>query len=34
MDTHPNYLYRVLPNLAAQGLVIKKGRGWHPVETA
>ncbi|MGH2942491.1 MAG: hypothetical protein ACRDLN_06935, partial [Solirubrobacteraceae bacterium] len=28
-----NYLYRVLPGLAADGLVRKDGRGWHPAET-
>ena len=25
-----NYLYRVLPGLAQEGKVVKKGRGWHP----
>jgi hypothetical protein len=25
-----NYLYRVLPGLAADGLVVKDGRGWKP----
>jgi hypothetical protein len=25
-----NYLYRVLPGLAQDGLVIKEGRGWKP----
>jgi hypothetical protein len=29
-----NYLYRVLPQLAADGLVRKAGRGWHPNEIA
>lgn len=29
-----NYLYRVLPKLAEQGLVEKRGRGWHPTATA
>jgi hypothetical protein len=29
-----NYLYRVLPSLAEQGLVEKRGRGWHPTATA
>jgi hypothetical protein len=28
-----NYLYRVLPGLAAEGLVRKDGRGWHPSES-
>ena len=27
---HPNYLYRVLPDLEKDGRVKKKGRGWHP----
>ena len=26
---HPNYLYRVLPQLEAQGAVKKDGKGWH-----
>jgi hypothetical protein len=26
---HPNYLYRVLPQLEAQGAVRKDGTGWH-----
>jgi hypothetical protein len=26
---HPNYLYRVLPQLEAQGAVRKEGNGWH-----
>ncbi len=29
MDIKQNYLYRVMPDLAEQGLVIKSGRGWH-----
>lgn len=28
-----NYLYRVLPQLAADGLVRKDGRGWYPNDT-
>jgi hypothetical protein len=28
---HPNYLYRVLPQLEAQGAVRKEGTGWHAV---
>jgi hypothetical protein len=28
MGIKQNYLYRVLPGLAAEGLVIKDGRGW------
>ena len=26
---HPNYLYRVLPQLESQGAVRKDGTGWH-----
>jgi hypothetical protein len=26
---HPNYLYRVLPQLEAQGAVRKDGKSWH-----
>ena len=26
---HPNYLYRVLPQLEAQGAVRKEGKSWH-----
>jgi hypothetical protein len=29
-----NYLYRVLPALAQDGLVIKEGRGWKPKDSA
>jgi hypothetical protein len=29
-----NYLYRVLPGLADDGLVVKDGRGWKPKDTA
>jgi hypothetical protein len=28
MGIKQNYLYRVLPGLAADGLVVKEGRGW------
>ena len=31
MGIEPNYLYRVLPKLAADGQVRKDGTGWHPV---
>ena len=34
MGIKQNYLYRVLPGLADDGLVKKDGRGWHPTETA
>jgi hypothetical protein len=30
MGIKQNYLYRVLPGLADDGLVTKDGRGWHP----
>jgi hypothetical protein len=33
MGIKHNYLYRLLPSLAAQGLVVKDGRGWHPAPT-
>ena len=29
MGFKQNYLYRVMPDLAEQGLVTKSGRGWH-----
>jgi hypothetical protein len=34
MNIKQNYLYRVLPGLAADGLVVKNGRGWHPKNAA
>jgi hypothetical protein len=34
MGIKQNYLYRVLPGLADDGLVAKDGRGWHPKEAA
>jgi hypothetical protein len=30
MGIKQNYLYRVLPGLVEDGLVVKRGRGWHP----
>lgn len=30
MKIQPNYLYRVLPKLAADGQVKREGKGWHP----
>lgn len=27
---HPNYLYRVLPDLQKEGRIRRKGRGYHP----
>jgi hypothetical protein len=32
MGIKQNYLYRVMPGLAEQGLVVKSGRGWHTRE--
>jgi CRP-like cAMP-binding protein len=34
MGIKQNYLYRVLPSLAQDGLVSKKGRGWHAKDAA
>lgn len=34
MKINQNYLYRVLPGLAKDGLVRKDGRGWYPVDAA
>jgi hypothetical protein len=34
MGIKQNYLYRVMPGLADQGLVTKSGRGWHMREQA
>jgi hypothetical protein len=34
MGIKQNYLYRVLPGLAADGLVVKDGRGWKPKDAA
>jgi sugar-specific transcriptional regulator TrmB len=30
MGIKANYLYRVLPNLASEGQVKRRGKGWHP----
>jgi DNA-binding IscR family transcriptional regulator len=30
MGIKQNYLYRVMPDLAKNGEVVKSGRGWHP----
>jgi DNA-binding HxlR family transcriptional regulator len=27
---HPNYLYRVLPDLEKEGRIKRQGRGYHP----
>ncbi len=34
MGIKQNYLYRVLPSLAEDGLVVKEGRGWKPKDAA
>lgn len=34
MGIKQNYLYRVLPGLAQDGLVVKDGRGWRPKAAA
>ena len=34
MGIKQNYLYRVLPGLAQEGLVVKDGRGWKPTQPA
>jgi hypothetical protein len=34
MGIKQNYLYRVLPGLADDGLVVKDGRGWKPKDAA
>jgi hypothetical protein len=30
MKIQPNYLYRVMPRLAAEGQITRNGQGWHP----
>jgi hypothetical protein len=30
MGIEPNYLYRVMPRLVAEGQVKRDGQGWHP----
>jgi DNA-binding MarR family transcriptional regulator len=34
MKIEPNYLYRVLPRLAADGQVNRDGQGWHPAASS
>jgi hypothetical protein len=34
MGIKQNYLYRVLPGLAQDGLVVRDGRGWRPKDPA
>jgi hypothetical protein len=30
LNMKQNYLYRVMPQLASDGKIVKSGRGWHP----
>lgn len=30
LKIEPNYLYRVMPKLVADGKVMRQGQGWHP----
>jgi hypothetical protein len=32
MKIEPNYLYRVMPKLTADGLITRDGQGWHPAK--
>ncbi|MBV8953427.1 MAG: winged helix-turn-helix transcriptional regulator [Solirubrobacterales bacterium] len=32
LKIEPNYLYRVMPRLVADGQVKRDGQGWHPAE--
>ena len=34
MKIQPNYLYRVLPQLASDGQVKRDGQGWHPASSS
>jgi hypothetical protein len=34
MGIKQNYLYRVVPSLAEDGLVVKEGRGWKAKDVA
>lgn len=34
MKIEPNYLYRVMPKLTADGLVTRDGQGWHAAAPA
>jgi DNA-binding IscR family transcriptional regulator len=29
----PNYLYRVMPKLVADGSITREGQGWHPAKS-
>jgi hypothetical protein len=32
LSIEPNYLYRVMPKLVAEGLITRQGQGWHPAQ--
>ncbi len=32
LKIEPNYLYRVMPKLVAEGRVRREGQGWHPAQ--
>ncbi len=34
LKIEPNYLYRVMPKLVSEGLVVRDGQGWHPAPAA
>lgn len=34
LKIEPNYLYRVMPRLVADGQVTREGQGWHPAPGA
>jgi hypothetical protein len=34
LSIEPNYLYRVMPKLVAEGSITRSGQGWHPVGSA
>lgn len=34
LKIEPNYLYRVMPKLTADGVVKRVGQGWHPADGA
>ncbi len=34
MKIEPNYLYRVMPKLTADGVIRREGQGWYPAEKA
>jgi hypothetical protein len=33
MKIQPNYLYRVMPRLVADGQIERKDQGWHPASS-